>query len=60
VLLDALKRYEGTVLLVSHDRYFLREITNRVFEIDRGMIKIYEGDYTYYLEEKRSKIISHP
>ena len=52
VLLDALKRYEGTVLLVSHDRYFLREITNRVFEIDRGMIKIYEGDYQYYLEEK--------
>jgi ATP-binding cassette subfamily F protein 3 len=52
VLLDALKRYEGTVLLVSHDRYFLREITNRVFEIDRGMIKIYEGDYRYYLEEK--------
>jgi ATP-binding cassette, subfamily F, member 3 len=52
VLLDALKRYEGTVLLVSHDRYFLREITNRVFEIDRGMIKIYEGDYSFYLEEK--------
>jgi ATP-binding cassette subfamily F protein 3 len=52
VLLDALRRYEGTVLLVSHDRYFLRELTSRVFEVDRGSIKIYEGDYRYYLEEK--------
>jgi ATP-binding cassette subfamily F protein 3 len=52
VLLDALKRYEGTVLFVSHDRYFLRAVTNRVFEVDRGRIAIYEGDYTYYLERK--------
>ena len=55
VLLDALKRYEGTVLLVSHDRYFLREIVNRVFEIDRGKITVYEGDYRYYLQEKEGK-----
>lgn len=52
VLLDALKRYEGTVLLVSHDRYFLREITNRVFEVDHGKITVYEGDYQYYLDCK--------
>jgi ATP-binding cassette subfamily F protein 3 len=52
VLLDALKRYEGTVLFVSHDRYFLRAVTNRVFEVDRGRIAIYEGDYTHYLERK--------
>jgi ATP-binding cassette subfamily F protein 3 len=52
ILLDALKRYEGTLLLVSHDRYFLREITNRVFEVDKGKITIYEGDYKYYLENK--------
>lgn len=52
VLLDALKRYEGTVMLVSHDRYFLREITNRVFEVDHGQISIYEGNYLYYLEKK--------
>jgi ATP-binding cassette subfamily F protein 3 len=52
VLLDALKRYQGTVLLVSHDRYFLREITNRVFEVDRGEIRIYNGDYNYYLENR--------
>ena len=52
VLLDALKRYQGTVMLVSHDRFFLREITNRVFEVDHGKITIYEGNYHYYLEKK--------
>lgn len=52
VLLDALKRYEGTILLVSHDRFFLREITNRVFEVDHGKISVYEGNYSYYLEQK--------
>lgn len=52
VLLDALKRYEGTLLLVSHDRFFLREITNRVFEVDHGIINVYEGNYQYYLERK--------
>ncbi len=53
ILLDALKRYEGTLLLVSHDRFFLREITNRVFEVDHGQIKVFEGDYMKYLAEKR-------
>lgn len=50
VLLDALKRYGGTLLLVSHDRWFLREITSRVFEVDHGSIAVYEGNYHYYLE----------
>jgi len=52
ILLDALKQYQGTLLLVSHDRYFLREITTRVFEVDKGRINIYEGDYQYYLDKK--------
>jgi len=52
VLLDALKRYQGTILLVSHDRFFLRQLTNRVFEVDKGHIKIYDGDYGYYCGEK--------
>jgi ATP-binding cassette subfamily F protein 3 len=55
VLLAALKHYEGTVLLVSHDRFFLREIANRVFEVDHGEIKVYEGGYGYYLDEKARK-----
>ncbi len=36
VLLNALKDFEGTVMVVSHDRYFLRSFVNRVFEIDHG------------------------
>lgn len=53
VLLDALLRYEGTILLVSHDRFFLRQLTNRVFEVDKGHIKVYEGDYGFYCEDKK-------
>jgi len=49
VLLDALRRFEGTILIVSHDRYFLNHLANRVFEIDHGSLNIYEGDYHYYL-----------
>jgi len=55
ILLEALKRYEGTLLLVSHDRFFLREITTRVFEVDHGRIRIVDGDYAYYLEKKRAE-----
>ncbi|WP_319549398.1 ABC-F family ATP-binding cassette domain-containing protein [Desulfogranum marinum] len=51
VLLNALKAFEGTILLVSHDRHFLRSLVNRVFEIDHGEMRIYEGDYDYYLGE---------
>jgi len=47
--LEALQRFTGTVVLVSHDRHFLRSLVNRVFEIDHGEMRIYEGDYEYYL-----------
>ena len=49
VLLDALKKFPGTLLLVSHDRHFLRSLVTRVFEIDHGQMLAYEGDYEYYL-----------
>ncbi|SHO47775.1 ABC-F family ATP-binding cassette domain-containing protein [Desulfopila aestuarii] len=55
VLLEALQKFEGTVLLVSHDRHFLRSLVNRVFEIDHGEMRIYEGDYDYYLRETRDE-----
>ena len=51
VLLQALREFAGTVILVSHDRHFLRAVVNRVFEIDHGELRIYEGDYRYYLEK---------
>ncbi len=50
VLLNALKEFEGTVVLVSHDRHFLREVTTRVFEIHRGELRTFEGSYAEYLE----------
>lgn len=51
ILLEGLKEYQGTIILVSHDRHFLRSLVNRVFEIDHGEMRIYEGDYDYYLRE---------
>jgi len=51
ILLDALQSFSGTVLLVSHDRHFLRNLVDRVFETDHGEMRIYEGDYGYYLEK---------
>lgn len=51
ILLDALRGFSGTVILVSHDRHFLRSLVNRVFEIDHGEMRTYEGSYTYYLEK---------
>ena len=51
VLLAALQNFTGTVALVSHDRHFLRSLVNRVFEIDHGEMRIYNGSYDYYLEK---------
>jgi len=50
-LLAALQKFSGTVVLVSHDRHFLRCLINRVFEIDHGEMHIYNGNYEYYLEK---------
>ncbi|MCF8058952.1 MAG: ATP-binding cassette domain-containing protein [Bacteriovoracaceae bacterium] len=51
VLLQALKKYEGTIVFVSHDRHFLRELTKKVYEVDKNKVNIYPGDYSYYLEK---------
>lgn len=52
VLLNALKKFEGTVMFVSHDRHFLTEVTEKVFEVDKGEINIFPGNYEYYLSKK--------
>ncbi|MCX5904565.1 MAG: ABC-F family ATP-binding cassette domain-containing protein [Proteobacteria bacterium] len=49
ILLAALQKFTGTVVLVSHDRYFLRSLAGRVFEIDHGEMLTYDGGYEYYL-----------
>lgn len=56
ILLDALKDFAGTLLLVSHDRHFLRSLVNRVFEIDHGEMRSYEGDYAYYLHKSGREV----
>ncbi len=51
-LQDYLNRYRGAILLITHDRYFLDKVTNRIIEIDRGDLYTYSGNYSYYLEKK--------
>ena len=52
VLLETLKNYEGTIIFVSHDRHFLKELADNVYEVDKGGIELYPGRYEYYLEKK--------
>ncbi|MBD3560014.1 ABC-F family ATP-binding cassette domain-containing protein, partial [Planktothrix sp. FACHB-1355] len=47
-----LNRFRGAILLITHDRYFLDRVTNRIIEIDRGDLYSYDGNYSYYLEKK--------
>ena len=48
-----LRGYKGTVVLVSHDRYFLDQTVNRIFEVENRKLHIYEGDYSFYASERR-------
>lgn len=52
VLEDALSGFEGTLLVVSHDRFFLDRVCDKIFELENGKIKEYSGNYSYYLEKK--------
>jgi len=47
-----LNTFSGAILLITHDRYFLDRVTNKILEIDRGDIYTYSGNYSYYLEKK--------
>jgi ATP-binding cassette subfamily F protein uup len=49
---EYLSRYTGSLLLVTHDRYFLDRVTNRIFELDNGKLYSYEGNYAAFLEAK--------
>lgn len=50
-----LSSYEGALLLVTHDRYFLNRVTNKMFELDRGQLYTYEGNYELFLEKKSER-----
>ncbi len=60
ILLDALAAYTGTVVLVSHDRYFIDKLATRVFEIGDGRVEIYPGNYEDYRWRKEGGVASAP
>jgi ATP-binding cassette subfamily F protein 3 len=56
VLLDALKSFDGTVVFVSHDRYFVNGLATRIIEVEGGGLENYYGDYEYYLGKKEGLV----
>lgn len=54
---DFLIQYKGTVLIVSHDRYFLDRVVNRIIEVEDGEANIYYGNYSYYTSEKERRLL---
>lgn len=51
MLESAIQHYDGTVVVVSHDRYFISQVANKIVEIRDGEFRIYRGDYHYYLDK---------
>lgn len=60
VLQEALERYEGTVLFVSHDRYLIDRLATEIWEIRDGELEVYEGDYAYYRRRREDKPVVEP
>ena len=58
VLEDALENYEGTIVFVSHDRYFINKVANKVLDITGDDYNIYLGNYDYYLEKREQELIA--
>ena len=52
MLEEALQVYEGAALIISHDRYFIRQTANRIVELRDGELVLYQGDYAYYCQKK--------
>ncbi|ADK16752.1 ABC-F family ATP-binding cassette domain-containing protein [Clostridium ljungdahlii] len=53
---EALLNYDGTVLVISHDRYFLNKSVNKIYELNENGAKEYLGNYTYYVEKKKNPL----
>src|SRR5215470_13553271 len=60
VLLEALAAYTGTVVLVSHDRYFIDKLATRIFEIGDGRVEVYPGNYEDYRWRKEGRVAAVP
>lgn len=52
-LVEALQQYEGTLVFISHDVYFIRALANHVVHVENGVLRRYSGDYAYYLEKSQ-------
>ena len=52
-----IRDYKGTVLIISHDRYFLDRAVGRIIEVEDGECESYEGNYTYYIKEKERRLL---
>ena len=50
---EALKGYEGSLITVSHDRWFLDQVVNRIWELENGVVTVYYGNYTDYIRAKK-------
>lgn len=53
---DSLKDYDGTMFVISHDRYFLNKVVNKIFELKEAGITQYLGNYSYYLEKRQVEV----
>ncbi len=56
-LQNYLVEYNGTIMFVTHDRYFLDSICNMIAEVERGQVHWFQGNYSYYVEKKQNQII---
>jgi len=54
-LIEELKKYKGTILIISHDRYFLDKTINKIIEVKEGKTDTYNGNYSFYREEKQRR-----
>lgn len=53
---DAIVNYDGTILVISHDRYFLNKVINKILELNEDGVKEYLGNYSYYIEKKKNPL----
>jgi len=56
VLEETLIQFDGTLLFVSHDRYFINKVADKMMAIENRAMKVYQGDYSYYLEEHKKEL----
>ena len=58
IIEEALKKYSGTLVCISHDRHFLNEVTNLTIEVDQENIKKFSGNYNYYIWKKNNDVVN--